>query len=89
MSEEQIKQVTVRLPGQIWEGVASMLEEQRGQSLNDLIVGLIEAELRRRQRERLLYSLAEERADLAGRHGVMEDSACYIRTLREGASAHA
>lgn len=64
-----------------------MLDARQGQSLNDLIVGLIEAELQRRERERLLYTLADQRAELRRRHGVMEDSTPYIRSLREGGAS--
>lgn len=84
MPDEPVKQVTVRLPHALWEGIAEMAKERNGPSLNDMIVELIEAELRRRERERLLYALADQRSRLERRYGVMEDSTPYIRSLREG-----
>ncbi len=77
---EAAKQTTIRFPERVWEEVVQYMRETTSPSLNDAVVELVEAELRRRKREKLLARLAEHRAA----HGETEDSTAYIRSLREG-----
>jgi len=83
-TDPDVRQFTVRFPAAVWASLSRELDTGGGQSMNDVIVEMVGAEVARRRRQRVLEELAAQRADLARQTGAAEDSTPYIRSLREG-----
>ncbi len=77
---DDLQQVTLRLPAELWTEVMAIAASEPGRSRNDVIVDLITAEVRRRRRASVLERLAAHRRDM----GPQEDSTPFIRALRDG-----
>ena len=83
-TDPDARQFTVRFPAAVWADLSRELGTGGGQSMNEVIVAMVTAELARQRRKRVLAELAAQRADLARQAGAAGDSTPYIRSLREG-----
>lgn len=81
---DDAKQITVRMPADIWTRVDAVARE-RGMTYNDTVVELVSRELERRERARLLEDMDALREEILRRRGPTTfDSTAFVRNLRDG-----
>ena len=76
--------MTIRFPGELIAKARQVKSER--ESLNDLVVGAVEREVRRRAVVRAHEAIARVRDSVRARTGAQPDSGPLIRALREGDS---
>jgi len=78
--------MSVRFPADLLEQAKTVLAS--GESLNDLVVGLVEQEVRRRRGLAAHERIVRTREDVLARTGPQPSSTPWIRALREGECRH-
>jgi|GEM_PF-3193934 len=77
------EQYTLRLPAELMVEAREQASAY-GQTVNDVLVDVISAEMRRRRAQRLLDEARILRGRIAAEGGVQPDSTATVRALREG-----
>ncbi len=77
---------TLRMPDDLHERLNAWAREE-GRSFNELAVGILERELRRRQRRTTIDKMIEFGDTLASKYGQFPDSTEEIRAIREERAA--
>ncbi|MBI4491460.1 MAG: hypothetical protein HY690_01550 [Chloroflexi bacterium] len=79
---EQREALTIRFPIEVLARARGVKEDR--ESLNDLVVGAVEREVRRREVLRVLAEIDRIREQIVARTGLQPSSVPLIRELREG-----